>query len=86
MDVKNEKKVLDFITRNGEQPPSARDILRGAGVKLRKVIGSRMQSFRQSHCDGRGDFRQRRHVESPPSEKYRSDPESALFPVKSKLG
>jgi hypothetical protein len=38
VDVKNEKKVLDFIARSGERPPSARDILRGAGVKSRKEI------------------------------------------------
>jgi len=45
LDVKNEKKVLDFITRNGEQPPSARDILRGAGVKSRKEIDATLTAL-----------------------------------------
>ncbi len=45
LDVKNEKKVLDFITRNGEQPPSACDILRGAGVKTRKEIDATLNAL-----------------------------------------
>jgi len=43
--VKNEKKVLDFITRNGEQPLSAWDILRGAGVKSRKEIDATLTAL-----------------------------------------
>ena len=45
VDVKNEKKVLDFIARNGERPPSARDILRGAGVKSRKEIDATLAAL-----------------------------------------
>ncbi len=45
VDVKNEKKVLDFIARHGERPPSARDILRGAGVKSRKEIDATLAAL-----------------------------------------
>lgn len=45
IDVKNEKKVLDFIARNGERPPSARDILRGAGVKSRKEVDATLAAL-----------------------------------------
>ncbi len=38
LDVKNEKKLLDFIARSGERPPSAREMLRGAGIKTRKEV------------------------------------------------
>ena len=45
VDVKNEKKVLDFIARNGERPPSARDILRSAGVKSRKEVDATLAAL-----------------------------------------
>ncbi|MBE2271504.1 MAG: DUF3987 domain-containing protein [Anaerolinea sp.] len=45
VDVKNEKKVLDFIARHGERPPSARDILRGAGVKSRKEVDATLAAL-----------------------------------------
>ncbi|MEO8392499.1 MAG: DUF3987 domain-containing protein [Chloroflexota bacterium] len=38
LDVKNEQKLLDFIARNEARPPSAREILRGAGIKTRKEV------------------------------------------------
>jgi hypothetical protein len=38
-DVKNEQKILDFITRSArEMPPSKRDIHRGTGIKNRKDV------------------------------------------------
>jgi len=45
LDVKNEKKVLDFIARHGERPPSARDILRSAGVKSRKEVDATLAAL-----------------------------------------
>ncbi|MBW4438475.1 MAG: DUF3987 domain-containing protein [Pleurocapsa minor GSE-CHR-MK-17-07R] len=45
VDVKNEKKVLDFIARHGERPPSARDVLRGAGVKSRKEVDATLSAL-----------------------------------------
>jgi len=38
-DVKNEQKILDFISRSSkERPPSKRDIHRGTGIKNRKDV------------------------------------------------
>ncbi len=37
-DVKNEEKILDFIARSNGTPPSAREILRGTGIKTRKDV------------------------------------------------
>ena len=45
VDVKNEQKVLDFIARHGERPPSARDILRSAGVKSRKEVDATLAAL-----------------------------------------
>lgn len=45
LDVKNEKKLLDFIARSGERPPSAREILRGAGMKTRKEVDATLAAL-----------------------------------------
>lgn len=44
-DVKNDKKVLDFIAREASRPPSAREILRGAGVKTRKEVDATLAAL-----------------------------------------
>lgn len=44
-DVKNEQKVLDFIARSAERPPSAREILRSSGVKSRKELDSTLAAL-----------------------------------------
>ncbi len=43
--MKNEKKLLDFIARSGERPPSAREILRGAGMKTRKEVDATLAAL-----------------------------------------
>ncbi len=45
LDVKNEKKLLDFVARNGQRPPSAREILRGAGIKTRKEVDATLAAL-----------------------------------------
>jgi len=45
LDVKNEKKLLDFIARSGERPPSAREILRSAGMKTRKEVDATLAAL-----------------------------------------
>src|SRR5262249_55479237 len=45
LDVKNEKKLLDFVARNGQRPPSAREILRGAGIKTRKEVDATLTAL-----------------------------------------
>ncbi len=45
LDVKNEKKLLDFIARSGDRPPSAREILRGAGIKTRKEVDATLAAL-----------------------------------------
>ncbi len=45
LDVKNEKKLLDFIARCGDRPPSAREILRGAGMKTRKEVDATLAAL-----------------------------------------
>lgn len=45
VDVKNEEKVLDFIARTPERPPSAREILRGAGIKTRKEVDATLTAL-----------------------------------------
>ncbi|MBI1256411.1 MAG: DUF3987 domain-containing protein [Chloroflexi bacterium] len=45
LDVKNEEKVLDFIGRTSERPPSAREILRGAGIKTRKEVDATLTAL-----------------------------------------
>ena len=44
-DIKNEQKILDFIARNGDRPPSAREILRGSGVKTRKEVDATLTAL-----------------------------------------
>lgn len=44
-DVKNEERILDFIAACGEKPPSAREILRSAGVRTRKEVESALDSL-----------------------------------------
>jgi predicted ArsR family transcriptional regulator len=36
---------LDFIARSGERPPSAREILRGAGIKTRKEVDATLAAL-----------------------------------------
>jgi hypothetical protein len=45
LDVRNEKKLLDFIARSSERPPSAREILRGAGMKTRKEVDATLAAL-----------------------------------------
>ncbi len=45
LDVKNEQKLLDFVARNDERPPSAREILRGAGIKTRKEVDATLAAL-----------------------------------------
>lgn len=45
LDVKNEQKLLDFVARSGERPPSAREILRGAGIKTRKEVDATLAAL-----------------------------------------
>ena len=44
-DIKNEQKILDFIARTGDRPPSAREILRGSGVKTRKEVDATLAAL-----------------------------------------
>jgi hypothetical protein len=45
LDVKNEEKVLDFIARTPDRAPSAREILRGAGIKTRKEVDATLTAL-----------------------------------------
>ncbi len=45
LDVKNEQKLLEFVARSGERPPSAREILRGAGIKTRKEVDATLAAL-----------------------------------------
>ena len=45
LDVKNEKKLLDFIARSGDRPPSAREMLRGAGIKTHKEVDATLAAL-----------------------------------------
>lgn len=45
LDVKNEEKVLDFIARTPDRPPSSREILRGAGIKTRKEVDATLTAL-----------------------------------------
>lgn len=44
-DAKNEERILHFISLNAERPPSAREILRGTGVKNRRDMEGALQAL-----------------------------------------
>jgi hypothetical protein len=62
LDVKNEEKILDFIARMPDRPPSAREILRGAGIKTRKEVDATIAALLS---DGAIDAVERRTGERP---------------------
>ena len=61
-DVKNEEKILDFIARSSEHPPSAREILRGAGIKMRKEVDATLMALME---DGAVESVERRTAGRP---------------------
>lgn len=48
-DVKNEERVIDFIRRNMDMPPSAREILRGTGIRTRKDLDTAIASLLEGY-------------------------------------
>ncbi len=79
LDVKNEKKLLDFIARSGERPPSAREILRGAGMKTRKEVDATLAALLD---DGVIEVAERK-TNGRPARGYRLTAEDGLSSVMS---